>query len=209
VTWTATFSSDTGGIKVNWQWAAAAYTPAANFGDYNALNVKPVDDPNQSAIRNSDHAGTPELNRPFVTGGAMGGGGSNFTGSYSGTASLQVPVVTPNTLSGFVFNVTTGTPIGIGGVTLTLTGLTTGGQTVTMTTQTAADGSYSFAGLQAGTYTIVQTVPGNLTDTQTSPGTVNGHTDGTVPVQGTISQVALTFGNNGVNYNFGDVFAGS
>lgn len=34
---------------------------------------------------NSDHAGTPECWKSFVVGGAHGGGGSTFTGSYSGT----------------------------------------------------------------------------------------------------------------------------
>jgi len=35
--------------------------------------------------KNSDHAGTPESVRQFLVSGARGGGGSNFTGSYSGT----------------------------------------------------------------------------------------------------------------------------
>jgi len=48
--------------------------------------VKPVDDNRASAYQNSDHAGTPENFTPYVVGGATGGGGSNFTGSYSGTS---------------------------------------------------------------------------------------------------------------------------
>jgi hypothetical protein len=88
VIWQATFSSDTSGLSVNWQWGAAAYT---NFGtDYNSLGVKPVDDNKASQYKNSDHAGTPENFRSFVIGGAMGGGGSNFTGSYSGTGSCAL-----------------------------------------------------------------------------------------------------------------------
>jgi hypothetical protein len=72
---------------VQWQWAASVYDNP-NFGtDYNALGVKPVDDNHASAYLNSDHAGTPEYFKSDVTGGARGGGGSNFTGSYSGTAS--------------------------------------------------------------------------------------------------------------------------
>jgi len=85
VTFTATFSSFTTGLTVNWQWAAAVYT--ALDSDYNAVGVKPVDDNKASQYKNSDHAGTPENFKSFVIGGATGGGGSNFTGSYSGTGS--------------------------------------------------------------------------------------------------------------------------
>lgn len=93
VTWTGTFTSDTPGVGIQWQWAAAAYT---NFStNYNALGVKPVDSNNQSVYQNSDHAGTPENFKSDVTGGAAGGGGSNFTGSYSGTGSASITCTTP------------------------------------------------------------------------------------------------------------------
>jgi hypothetical protein len=94
VTWQGHFSTDTPGVTLQWQWAAAVY-PAADFSaDYNALGVKPVDDNKASIYQNSDHAGTPENFKcqNCLPGGATGGGGSNFTGSYSGTAS-----VTPGT----------------------------------------------------------------------------------------------------------------
>src|SRR5579864_9426957 len=88
VIWQATFSSDRSGLTVNWQWGAAVYS---NFGaDYNSLGVKPVDDNKASQYKNSDHAGTPENFKSFVVGGASGGGGSNFTGSYSGTGSCAL-----------------------------------------------------------------------------------------------------------------------
>ena len=88
VSWTGTFTSDTAGVTLQWQWGAAVYT---QFGsDYGSLMVKPVDDNNGSQYKNSDHAGTPESFKQFVTGGARGGGGSNYTGSYSGTASCPV-----------------------------------------------------------------------------------------------------------------------
>jgi hypothetical protein len=65
---------------VQWKWAAAVYSQFPT--DLGAIGVKPID-----GGTNSDHAGTPENVKRFVTGGARGGGGSNFTGSYSGTAS--------------------------------------------------------------------------------------------------------------------------
>jgi hypothetical protein len=46
-----------------------------------------VDDPKLSRYQNSDHAGTPENDKQNVTGGATGGGGSNYTGSLSATKS--------------------------------------------------------------------------------------------------------------------------
>ena len=86
------FFSGTPGLKIQWQWAAAVYRIAMFGADYNALGVKPVDDNKASVYQNSDHAGTPENFRRDVIGGARGGGGSNFTGSYSGTAaSLPTP----------------------------------------------------------------------------------------------------------------------
>lgn len=90
VTFTATFSSYTPGLTVNWQWAAAVYTSFDT--DYNSLGVKPVDDNKASIYQNSDHAGTPENYKTFVIGGATGGGGSNFTGSLSGTGSCAMTI---------------------------------------------------------------------------------------------------------------------
>jgi hypothetical protein len=88
VIWQATFSSGTSGLTVNWQWGAAVYT---NFSTlYNDLGVKPVDDNKASRYQNSDHAGTPEDFKAYVIGGAMGGGGSNYTGSYSATGSCAL-----------------------------------------------------------------------------------------------------------------------
>lgn len=88
VAFTATFSSFTVGLTVNWQWAAAVYSSFDT--DYNGLGVKPVDDNQASIYKNSDHAGTAENFKTFVLGGARGGGGSNFTGSYSGTGSCAL-----------------------------------------------------------------------------------------------------------------------
>ena len=82
VTWTGQIGSDTAGVSVKWQWAAAVYT---TLGANAALGVKPVDDTHASVYQNSDHAGTPENFKPFTVGGATGGGASNDTGSYSAT----------------------------------------------------------------------------------------------------------------------------
>jgi hypothetical protein len=92
VTWTMSFATDRAGVSLNWQAAAAVYpTFSSNPG---ALGVKPVDDNMASIYLNSDHAGTPENFKGNVVGGATGGGGSNFTGSYSPTVSV-IPTVVP------------------------------------------------------------------------------------------------------------------
>jgi hypothetical protein len=86
VIWSGTITSDTPGASLQWQWAAAVY---GNFNsDYTTLGVKPVDDNMASQYKNSDHAGTPENLRNYVIGGATGGGGANYTGSYSGTVKV-------------------------------------------------------------------------------------------------------------------------
>jgi len=91
VSWRADFSTDSPGVTLQWQWAAAVYPTADFSSDYNALGVKPVDDKKASIYQNSDHAGTPENFKcqNCLPGGARGGGGSNYTGSYSATAKVS------------------------------------------------------------------------------------------------------------------------
>ena len=90
VTWNAngSFSSSVPGLTAQWQWAAAVYTSFSS--NYSQLEVKPVDSNQASQYLNSDHAGTPEAFKSFAMGGARGGGGSNWTGSYSGTQACPV-----------------------------------------------------------------------------------------------------------------------
>ena len=93
VTWKGTFVTDTPGVAIQWKWAAAVYTSFSP--DPNGLGVKPVDDSRASSYQNSDHAGTPENFKAYVTGGTRGGGGSNYTGSLSSTGSVQSCTGTP------------------------------------------------------------------------------------------------------------------
>jgi SdrD B-like domain len=217
VTWTASFSSDTAGVSLNWQWAAAVYS---NFSsDYSTLGVKPLDSPKGTLYGNSDHAGTPESFKTFVKGGARGGGGSNFTGSMSATAKVTVPVGTPPataSISGFVYNDVDNSgdfgadEFGIGGVTVTLTGTDALGNPITpKTTTTNPDGSYSFTGLAAGNYTVTESDVPPFGHNQSNVGTVNGiDPDGTAGTA-QITDIVLVGGNSGVNYDFGEVSIGS
>ncbi len=82
-----------GGSQLNWQWAAAVYT---SFGtNPSTFGVKSSDDTHVPPD-NSDHAGTPENELADLVAGGTGGGGNNWTGSYSPTGSLRLePTVTP------------------------------------------------------------------------------------------------------------------
>jgi hypothetical protein len=151
VKWQATFQTNTPGVSLNWQWAAAVYTSFS--ADYNALNVKPVDSNQLSAYQDSDHAGTPEAYKSFVIGGSRGGGGSNWTGSYSGTASATPTLATTASLGGAVYNAS-GAAVTSGTVTLYQTNAS-GNLVPVATTVIGANGTYSFTGLEAGTYTVV------------------------------------------------------
>ena len=83
VTWTGSFTL-TAVSSVQWQWAAAVYTNLITTPtDYYLLRVKPLLSTTQDAYHNSDQAGTPEAYKSFVTAGATGNGGTNYTGFYS------------------------------------------------------------------------------------------------------------------------------
>lgn len=198
ITWSGDFQSDTPGLTVNWKWAAAVYT---NFStDPGQLGVKPLDTAT-TQYPNSDHAGTPERFKGFVIGGARGGGGSNFTGSYSGTKSVvtdEFPSSSPAGVSGFAFQDTDFN----GEVDAPLVGVTIelrdGGGNLVDATTTAADGSYSFTGLAAGVYTVAIVFDGQAVS---SVGFVDGDGDG-VPDYNQIGEINLAEGQFGVNYNF-------
>jgi hypothetical protein len=196
VKWTGTFESATPGLSVNWQWAAAVYSSFSS--DYNALGVKPVDSNQASAYKDSDHAGTPEAFRAFVLGGARGGGGSNWTGSYSATVSAQPgPYVPPvSSLAGSVVD-TNNNPLT--GVVVTLTTTDSLGNVVTVgSVTTNSAGAYSFTGLAAGNYTVTETPPGGYVDFNNVLGTAGGSTGANT------FNVTLSAGVNAGGYEFVD-----
>jgi hypothetical protein len=212
ITWSADFTADKPGVKVSWQWSAAVYTQFdPNPG---ALAVKPSDTAT-ALYPNSDHAGTPEAFKAFVIGGARGGGGSNFTGSYSSTKSVTPEVVTgpvdqtPATLSGTVRDTSGNT---MAGVTLTLSGTNDLNQQVTLTVTTDANGYYLFETLRPGTYTITETPPAapegfTYGDTTSNSGTITGgipmgNANGTA-----ITSITVGFGDVGTDYDFTNSFA--
>jgi hypothetical protein len=79
------------------------------------------------------------------------------------------------------------------------------GQSVTETTTTAADGSYIFADLLPGTYSIAETPPSGFLSGTDSVGTVNGLSDGILAQQYLLSNIQLQAGQSGINYDFGEI----
>jgi hypothetical protein len=200
VTWSGNFATDTAGVHINWQWAAGVYTNFAS--DFNFLNVKPLDSNSGTLYNNSDHAGTPEAFKSSIVGGARGGGGSNWTGSYSGTASVTPAVQSfeqPASISGYVL--VNGTSTGLAGVTITLIGTDENGNAVDLTATTDVNGYYQFTDLTPGFYTLKSGTAPGYEAVGSAAGTVNGTTDGSGGLV-QITSISLQSGNVGINYDF-------
>ena len=90
---------------------------------------------------------------------------------------------------------------GISGVTITLNGTDDLGATVSLTTTTVADGSYSFTGLRPGTYTVSETQPGAYLDGRDTAGSLGGST----ATNDQIAGITLASGDASVNNNFGEL----
>jgi hypothetical protein len=214
VTWTADFSSTAAGVSINWQWSAAVYTRFSS--DNAALGVKPVDASSVSQYANSDHAGTPEAFKCFVIGGARGGGGSNFTGSYSATKSVTPDLSAPPvanrpaaqgaSLSGYVNEYLWSDNSYMGGLSGVVIGLYRDGALVA-STSTDVNGRFEFTGLAAGTYTLVASqLPDTDAFDSAAAGTVGGATDGEAVDGHTIGGIVLGDNQSGVDYTFNAIF---
>ena len=123
--------------------------------------------------------------------------------------SLNFANIAPAQLSGFVYvdannngiKETGETPLAT--VPIALTGTDYLGQAVTLSTATAADGSYSFTNLKPGTYTVTETTqPAGYFDGLDAKAGVVIPGSNTTDVIGTI---ALVNGSNVPNNNFGEL----
>jgi hypothetical protein len=149
--------------------------------------------------------------------------GKDSLGSAGGTVSTDrfsnIPLTTdvsavnynfgellPSSLSGFVYLDRNNNGVfdpgesGIAGVTVTLIGTNDLGQAMTTAQQTGADGSYMFAGLRPGSYTITKTPPLAYLEGHLNLGSAGG-------MVGTdqFSQIMLPMGIAGVRYDFGEL----
>ncbi len=141
--------------------------------------------------------------------------GSIVMGAGQNGASYDFGNVKPVMISGLVYMDTNNVgayqtgDAGVPGVTMTLTGTNNLGQSVSVTTTTASDGTYSFSKdssgnpLPPGTYVITETVPNGYVPGAATVGTVKGTSDGKA-VSGTqINSIAMPEGQAGINYLFG------
>ncbi len=130
---------------------------------------------------------------------------ADFSGGASGTLGAT-DLLPAGSLSGNVYNDANnnGTldsgEAGIGGVSVALTGTDYRGAAVSTSTTTLADGTYSFADLLPGNYTITETQPAGWLDGLDSVGTQGGTTGNDV-----LSDINLAPGVNGTDNNFGEL----
>ncbi len=131
---------------------------------------------------------------------------------------VSQPVTQPpatGSLSGHVYNDANFNGVfdageGINGVSIELRVTDANGLTTSLgSVLTSGDGSYTFTGLRAGTYTILETEPvGGYVDGSNQVGTVNGITDGSTQTNRTGGDqfygIVLKDGDNGTDYNFGE-----
>jgi hypothetical protein len=155
--------------------------------------------------------GTAVLSAGFsVAGGhtitASYGGDGNFLSS-AGSQALQV--LAPASLSGLVFEdlnndgqVDLG-EAGIAGVSLSLSGTDDLGHAVSRSAKTDGSGTYLFADLRPGDYTITEGQPTGYTQGSNSVGTAGGTTASDQFF------LHLAAGVNGLNYNYGERLAAS
>ena len=140
-------------------------------------------------------------------------GGTTAFSTATDTASLSIGTAS---ISGFVYVDTNndglrtrpdgGVHLGLTGVPIHLLSNDGSGNWTEVTGKspvlTGSDGSYSFAGLAAGTYRIQENGPAKFLDGIDSLGTVGGTTKGTAGNDQI--DVDLAAGDNGTEYNFGE-----
>jgi uncharacterized repeat protein (TIGR01451 family)/fimbrial isopeptide formation D2 family protein len=126
-------------------------------------------------------------------------------------SSIAGRVYSDNNLSG-----TADPTEGINNVTLTLTGTDIYGNNISRTTNTAADGTYSFTSLPPGTYQIVETQPAGFFDSKEVAGSSAGNVPpacppagncGTGAAQNTISNIVLAANTAATGYLFEELQA--
>lgn len=138
--------------------------------------------------------------------GEIIGGGGKMTfrsGAHVNQIAFTGNTTPQGSLSGAVLNEATGA--GLANVLITLTWTNSQGQQMSLTTYTAANGTYSFTGLQADTYTLSETLPSTYVDQapQNQVGSLGGSTS-------TDLFTGIVLGLNGNNFNgSGYVFADS
>lgn len=135
-----------------------------------------------------------------VNGEIIGGGCS--INLECGAKVTQINFLAPASISGRVINETNNS--GLTGMTIQLTGTDYLGNSVSMQTLSAADGSYHFNNLLPGTYKLTEIFPAGVVDDHNTVGTAGGTISGNQ-----ISGITLNAGFDATGYTFGDLLSGS
>ncbi len=137
---------------------------------------------------------------------AVGVGSGRYTGVNYNFGNVQT-----STIAGEVYADANGDghldsgDSGVGGETITLTGTTNSGKSVSISEQVPSSGTYSFSGLLPGLYTLTESnIPSGYIAEVSNPGTINGGLDGVSSSATVIGAVGVGSGRyTGVSYNFG------
>jgi uncharacterized surface anchored protein len=167
--------------------------PGLRPGTYSLTETQPADllDPKDGGVTPGSAGGTVEPNaiKDLTVEPGRDATANNFA------------EIAPSSLSGSVKEAGTGAPIV--GVIVTLTGTDDLGQPVSTTTETLADGTYSFTGLRPGNYVITEAQPGTWFDPK--DGGVSPGTSGGTPEANKLSAINLTAGTNATANDFTEI----
>ena len=199
VTFQATFESDTPGLSVKWQWAAAVYSHFST--DYNALNVKPVDSFLLCSSKNFDPPADAGSLQARCRCRCPRHGFFNYTGNYTRSARVIPGSAAPASLAGNVVDLSDNP---LSGVLITLTGTDSNGNAVNLTATTQPDGTYNFGSVAVGNnYTLTVTPLDGYMASGATAGTDKGVLDGAAGSSGTqITGIVLNGGDKATGYNF-------
>ena len=134
------------------------------------------------------------------------------TPGASSTANNFGEIPTSSSIAGRVFADTDNDGLfdtgesGLAGITIELTGTDLAGQTVTRTTTTAADGTYSFTSLPPGTFVVREpTQPTGTVNGITTAGSAGGTATPVATVPSAISAIPLGIGQASTANNFAEI----
>lgn len=156
-----------------------------------------------------DRLFTASSDNPFVYLYSKFGQKSPANGGYEAWAVLPKSVAPPpvtSSLTGQVYVDSNRNGIfdegetGIEGVSIGLTGTDDLGNPVVLTAVTNANGTYTFGGLRAGSYTITESQPVDYFDAEESVGTLGGELG-----QDRVANIQVQAGQHGLGYDFGEV----